>query len=103
MKTMILIETEDERALVKELFANLQKDLAEGHGADMNYVDGSLHYSLDESRDVMFGSNAIVYDYRNENNDPVWDIYNFNTGKKETVEGDLAGLANAEDGNFPLF
>ena len=103
MKTMILIETEDERALVKELFANFQRDMAEGQGKDLNYVDGSLHYNIDGSRDVMFGPNAIVYDHRTENGDSLWDIYNFDTGKMETVEGDLAGLANAEDGNFPLF
>ena len=104
MKTMILIETEAEREIVRKVWENMLRDKADGPQYDgCNNISGDIGYKLDEDLCMFNNPHAIVYDYRNENGDPLWDIYNFETGKKETVEGDLAGLANAEDGNFPLF
>ena len=104
MKTMILIETEAEREIVRKVWEKMLRDKADGPQYDgCNNISGDIGYNLDENLCMFNNPHAIVYDHRTENGDSLWDIYNFDTGKKETVDGDLAGLANAEDGNFPLF
>lgn len=104
MKTMILIETEAEREIVRKVWDNMIRDMAEGPKYDgCNNISGDISYNMDEVLYMLSNPHAIVYDHRTENGDPLWDIYNFETREKETVEGDLAGLANAKAGNFPLF
>ena len=109
MKTMILIETEAERAIVEKVWKRLQDTIATDKDAkEKNYVFAAVDYFLDEECDLLYDTTnthigAIVYVREGEGDDMRWHIYNFNTLKDETVEGDLAGLANAKDGNFPLF
>ena len=106
MKTMILIETAEERAKVEKIWSQIKALVAEGaeYPTECDLIENAVVTHDAGSTDLLFGEGgAIVYDHRTEDGDPVWHIYNFNTLKEETVEGDLAGLANAEDGNFPLF
>lgn len=105
MKTMIMIETEAEREIVRKVWENMMKDVADGPKYDgCNTISGDISYSLNDNLCMMSNPYAIVYDrHITEDGQYVWDIYNFTTKKMETVDGDLAGLANASDENFPLF
>lgn len=51
------------------------------------------------------GNHSTIYYYRHQTDsgDLVWEIYNYGTYNHETVGGDLAGLANSREGNFPFF
>lgn len=104
MKTMIMIETAEELALVERLWKQMEDERSMGVIDDTSYVEGGMLFKDRGSADGMFGPKAIVYHLRRtEGGDNVWDIYNFETGVKETVEGDLAGLANSSVGMFPFF
>lgn len=105
MKTMIMIETEAEREIVRKVWANMMRDMADGPKYDgCNYISGVISFNMDDNLCMLNNPYAIVYDRRTtEDGEFVWDIYNFATKQKQTVEGDLAGLANTADGNFPLF
>jgi hypothetical protein len=99
-----MIETAEEVALVERLWKQMEEEKKAGYIDDTSYVEGNLCYRDIGVGNIVDGPNAIVYHLREtEDGESVWDIYNFETGVKETVEGDLAGLANASHGNFPLF
>lgn len=102
MQTMILITTEAERVKVKEIWDAMKRD-DDNH---FSYIGSEVTYNLRENTDMLFNADrkggndfAIVYDLRDDG----WHIYNFNTMREEVVEGDLAGLANSANGNFPFF
>lgn len=109
MKTMIIIETESERAKVRTCWENLMRDRQRAdvsHPRDYNAVDGAVNITTEGSVDLLFTTTnkgneyAIVYDLLPDG----WHIYNFNTMEEEIVpEGDLAGLCNTKKGNFPFF
>ena len=76
------------------------RDVQDGPKYDgCNSISGDISYNLNDNLCMMSNPYAIVYDLH----DGVWDIYNFAKRKKETVEGDLAGIANSWNGNFPFF
>lgn len=96
MKAMFIAETADEIALVKELWEAHKSGKHTFVQNDMAYVvDGSMFCTADRAP-------AIAYVYEG-GHDPAWHIYNFAKGVEERVEGDLAGLANSKEGNFPFF
>lgn len=99
MKNMILVETDAEVDFVKKLWMQLQDDIAAGQGTEYNRIGDGIPYTDNDVSGMKDCPNAIVYHHHND----VWDIYNFQTGVRQTVEGDLAGLANSDDGMFPLF
>lgn len=104
MKNMILVETDAEVDFVKKLWMQLQDDIAAGRGTGYNCIGDGIPYTDNGACEMKICPNAIVYHHHNgENGEYVWDIYNFQTGVRQTVEGDLAGLANSADGMFPLF
>ena len=110
MKTMIIVETEYEREQLRKCWEGLMAAKAAGDkfALDRNFIASAPNMSINGEIDLFHpqgkGENgnlyAIVYDLRPDG----WHIYNFNTMEEEfDPEGDLAGLCNTKDGNFPFF
>lgn len=109
MKTMVMIQNDEERNKLLEIWNGMlaAKEAGERYPTEGNHIESALcchhKYSAElfENRNGEKGNNyAIVYDLREDG----WHIYNFNTMEEEVVgEGDLAGLCNSKAGNFPFF
>ena len=109
MKTMIIIETEDERAKVRKCWESLMRGRMNADVTDprsANSIDSAAYITTDGALGMLSNTTnkgneyAIVYDRLPDG----WHIYNFNTLEEEIVpEGDLAGLCNTKEGNFPFF
>lgn len=109
MKTMVMIQNDEERNRLLEIWNGMLKAKEDGERfpSEGNHIESALFchrmYSAEsfENRNGKKGNNyAIVYDLREDG----WHIYNFNTMEEEVVGGgDLAGLCNSKAGNFPFF
>ena len=107
MKTMIIVETESERAAVLRIWEGLMASkLAMVDPISANNISSGVIANRNGNIDYICNTKAtgnfysIVYDLRPDG----WHIYNFNTMEEEIVpEGDLAGLSNSKAGNFPFF
>lgn len=108
MKTMIIIETDYEREQLRKCWDAIMEEKAKGarNPTSWHFISSATVMS-DEGKMAFFHASrgdgnryAIVYDLLPDG----WHIYNFNTLEEEIVpEGDLAGLCNTKEGNFPFF
>ncbi len=107
MRTMILIETAEERAKVEKIWGQVMACIKEGvkFPAECDMIENAVVIHDAGSTDLLTSNGgAIVYVREGEGDDMRWHIYNFNTLKDEVVhECDLAGLCNSAKGNFPFF
>lgn len=107
MKTMIIVETELERAAVLGIWEKLMATKATMvDPISANNITSAVFANRNGNIDSISNTKStgnfysIVYDLRPDG----WHIYNFNTMEEEVVpEGDLAGLCNSKAGNFPFF
>ena len=105
MKTMIIIESEEERAQFKAIWdeAIKAKQNGERHPLEGNHIENALcsqlrgNANLFENHAPNGNRYAIVYVYDNG-----WHIYNFNTLDEDYAEG-FAELCGVNEGNFPFF
>ena len=64
-------------------------------------IYGRVDYIEDGEVKDLIAKNPIVYGLVDDTY--TYTVFNFHTGEKfEGVEGDVAGLANLPDGNFPF-
>ena len=98
MKMMLVCETDEEREFVSRIFDKMVKDAADGV-SDADFLEGGVAYREDEVCGLIKETdNPIVYSLKGD----AYTVYNFKTMKKtENVEGDLAGLANLPEEDFP--
>ena len=109
MKTMAIVQNDAERKMLLGIWNEVKAAKAAGEKFPLegNHIESMLFAQYKGHTDVFAnesgnrGNNsAIVYDLREDG----WHIYNFNTMEEEVVgEGDLAGLCNSKEGNFPFF
>ena len=93
MKMMLVCENDAERELVARIFNQMTED-----GEQNTPIFGRVEYV--EGKDVkdIITDNPVVYSLK----DDEYTVYNFQTREKtEHVEGDLAGLANLPEKDFP--
>lgn len=132
MTTMILVEDNEEAAMVEELFTKIRTTLDEGKGYrdascfdEAAFIDGRGEAFSDYPNvncpnaaatgagDFPYGSlvripyGSLVYVYRDIGNGcAVYDVYSFGYGGRFVVtkdtEGDLAGLVNLGGEFFPF-
>lgn len=113
MIEMMLVEDEDEAAMVERIFNEIRKTLDEGRSyRDARCFDEAAFFDgrgeaffLGELVRIPYG--ALVYVYRNVGNgEAVYDVYSFGYMSQVTVEkdveGDLAGLVNLGGEFFPF-
>ena len=106
MKTMVIVENDYERAQLRLCWDALMRAKANGkeNPSDENFISAAMNMDVEGEIDLFHPKDgnlyAIVYDLLPDG----WHIYNFNTMEEEIVpEGDLAGLCNSKEGNFPFF
>lgn len=93
MKMMLVCENDAEREAVARIFENMKKD-------SVNYspIHGQVDYCEGMNVKSFITDNPIAYSLK----DDEYTVYNFQTREKtEHVEGDLAGLANLPEKDFP--
>ena len=108
MTTIHIIESAEERALVKRIFRERMKDVAEAVQdlTVMNDMNGDADYNLNGHGDHIVNNGALVYDIK-DGGDPElgWMVYDFRgDGCCYAVEEHgLAGLVNELPSNvFPF-
>ena len=99
MKMMLVCETDKEREFVSRIFDKMMEDIADFGRAESSYLEGGICYNEDDCIDIYPSEEPIVYSLEKNG---TYTVYNFKTKKKtENVEGDLAGLANLPEEDFP--
>lgn len=99
MKMMLVCETDKEREFVSRVFDKMMEDFADFGRAESSFLEGGICYHEDDNTDIYPAEAPIVYSLEKNG---TYTIYNFKTAKKtENVEGDLAGLANLPEEDFP--
>ena len=99
MKMMLVCENDADKKEVARIFEQMTNELAQFNDIEANYWEGGVCTHDKGSTDIYPTGNPIVYAYQA---DGTYTGYNFQTKKKtEGVEGDLAGLANLPEEDFP--
>ena len=98
MKMLLVCENEKEREYVAGVFARMAEEVSSGKNAESNFFEGGVHVHDRDYSGICPTDAPIAYALGKDG----YTVYNFKTGKKtEGVEGDLAGLANLPEEDFP--
>ena len=100
MKMMLLCETAADKEAVARVFEDMVNEKAKYGDVEANYWEGGVTSHVHGSTDIYQTEAPIVYAFMGDS----YTVYNFKTMKKtEDVEGDLAGLCNLPEEDFPIF
>lgn len=106
MTTIHIIETDEERAIVKRIFRQRMQCVSEG-AMDLSYnsIHGGVSFDDNGDSGYLSGHGAIVYDIVGDGDpDLGWIVYDFRRdGKCYAVgERDTAGLMSLPSDVFPF-
>ena len=90
MKTMIMIETAEELALVERLWKQMEDERSMGVIDDTSYVEGGMLFKDRGSADGMFGPKAIVYHLRRTEGGDLCRSFQ-RVGRAHRIERESAG------------
>ena len=98
MKMMLICENDKERKDIAALFEAMAVEKAKYGDVEANYLEGGVCSRVKGCTDIYPTENPVVYALQKG----IYTVYNFKTMKKtENVEGNLAGLANLPEEDFP--
>ena len=98
MRMMLVCENEADKEAVKRVFENMVHEREKYGDVWSNHWEGGVTSHEHGCTDIYPTDAPIVYAYTGDS----YTVYNFHTGKKtENVEGDLAGLCNLPEEDFP--
>lgn len=107
MKMMAIMETEEEKAVARKVWNSWQAAIAAGEkGSPFGHSFGGLLDYMTDGKNVgtiAADEPCLIYMKSGTKDNPSWEVFNFAQNRHYEVEGDLAGLANTQGGDFPFF
>ena len=103
MQVLMVCETKDEAERVNRIYEKMLQDKADGIPLwEEDGIGDGIAAREDGNVDMIQTDRPIAY-YLEDGADATYTVWNFGTMERlENVEGDIAGLVNLPNGNFPF-
>ena len=103
MQVLMVCEDKEDAELVDRIFGKMVRDCKDGfQKGELNGIGDGVSFREDECAGLIDTDRPIAY-YLPDSADASYTVWNFATMEKhENVEGDIAGLVNLPNGNFPF-